>query len=499
MEERVPKAERNLLVAVVAAGLLVLVLYLAHNALHGRAYVERSAYNWPVWYCGAEAIGQHRDPYRVEPLRACEHRVRGKAFEDPWAVIPMPLPGYSLALLWPLLKLPFFLGKTVWIAIVLGALVASAWVTARLTKLWFPAVLLIFAPTIGVLNVVYGGLEPPAILALCIAAFALERNRPVAAGVLCALACIEPHLGFPAAVAVFFLAPRARLAIALSAIVLASMTVALLGWPAVVEWIRGVLPEQSAGEAVLSYHQYSLAHVLYAAGVPIKIAATLGSVSYLAAIAFGTFAASRIRESYGRAAAIVLLPVAISQLGGLYVHSHQITAALPAALLLATLPVRSRWFAVAAVAVLAFPWEFDTRSLEVLACLAVCASILVLARELALSRRLALALVIPVLFVVSWSFVETLPWSNAALAARPDTIGASDLATSAWTKFLLWTPGRTVENARTLLEKIPWWFALLALACAALDKKKSPANRAHESGYSRFSAWNPSRRYRMPL
>jgi hypothetical protein len=125
----------------------------------------------------------------------------------------MPLPGYSLVLMWPLLALPFFTGKVVWIAVVFATFGISAWASARLTLLWFPAVLLIFAPTIGVLNLVYGGLEPIGIAALCVAALAFERNRPSLGGALTVLALIEPHLGAPAVVAAFALIPRSRVAI----------------------------------------------------------------------------------------------------------------------------------------------------------------------------------------------------------------------------------------------------------------------------------------------
>jgi hypothetical protein len=465
------KTERNIVAAVVAAGLIVLVFYFVRDAHPGRGYLDRNAFNWDIWYCGAQAISQHRDPYLVEPIRSCEHFVRGRSFGNnwkTWVVIPMPLPGYSLAILWPLLKLPFLVMKAVWIGLVLAALLATAWFSSRLTRLPFAAVLLIFAPTIGVLNIVYGGLEPIGILALCAGAFALERNRPAVAGTLSVLACIEPHLGLPAAVATFVLVPRSRVAIGLTASVFALATVALLGWPTVLEYVRGVLPEQSSGEAVLSHLQYSLAHVLHLAGVTTKIATTLGSISYLAAIAFGTYAASRIRALYARPAAILLVPVAVSLLGGLYVHNHQITAALPGALLLATLPFRGRWLAVAAAALLAFPWEFATRSLEILACLAVCTSILLLATEIPPARRVMVASVTPVLFALGWSFADALPSGTFALAARPETIAAADLATSAWTKFLLWTPGRAVESASTLLLKVPWWLALLALTLAAI-------------------------------
>jgi hypothetical protein len=219
--------------------------------------------------------------------------------------------------------------------VVFVALGISAWSSGRLTGVWFPAVLLILAPTVGVLNLLYGGLEPIGIAALCAAALAFERNRPSLGGALTVLALIEPHLGVPAVVAAFALIPRSRVAIVAGAAIFALASVALLGWGTVVEYVRAVLPAQSAGEGAISTQQYSLTHLVYLAGVSTKVATTLGSIWYLGAIALGTFAAARIRALFGRASAVVLVPVAISLFGGLYVHNHQIAAALPGALLLA--------------------------------------------------------------------------------------------------------------------------------------------------------------------
>lgn len=460
----------------VAAGLLSLALYLARDGSHGRAFLDRNAYNWNVWYCGAAAVAEKRDPYRVEPLRACEHRVRGTVFKEPWAVVPMPLPGYSLVLLWPLLSLPFLAGKVVWIGLALAALLLSAWCSARLTGLWFPAVVLIFAPTIGLMNLSYGGLEPLGIAALCAAAYALERGRPQLAGWLCVLAMIEPHLGLPAAAAVFLLVPRARVAIAAGAVLLGIATLVPLGWATTVEYVSKVLPSQSAGEAAISVSQYGLAHVLYLAGAPVRVATTLGSLSYLGVIVLGIAAAARLRARFGRSSAIVLVPVAVSLFGGLYVHNHQITAALPGALLLATLPFERRWraLAVAPVALLVFPWQFGTRLLEVVACFAVAAAILALAPELEPRRRLLLAVSLPIAFVLAWSLANALPHNMLALPAHAESIHADDLATTAWTKFLLWKPGRTVEDAATFLLKVPWWLALFGLALIAAHVVRSP-------------------------
>jgi hypothetical protein len=278
---------------------------------------------------------------------------------------------------------------------------------------------------------------------------------------------LEPHVGLPAVAAIFLLVPRSRVAVAATGALFAIVSVALLGWPTVVEYVRDVLPAQSAGEAAISWQQYSLTHLLYLAGIPVKAATTLGSAWYLAAIAFGTYAAAKIRATFGSNAAIVLVPVAISLFGGLYVHNHQITAALPAALLLATLPLRGRRLAVVAVALLAFPWEFVTRSEEVVAAFAVCASVLLLLTDHSIWRRLFDGVSVAVAFAIAWSLVDRIPHSSFALAADPASIRPEDFTTAAWTKFLLWTPGRAVDDAATVFLKAPWWLALLFLTLVA--------------------------------
>jgi hypothetical protein len=447
---------------------LCLAYYFARDIAHRGTFLEHNVYSWHVWYCAAEIVSRHRDPYLVEPLRACEHRLATIGFQS-WAVAPFPLPGYTLALMWPLLKLPFFVGKLAWIGIVFAALCISAWSLSRLTGLWFSTVLLIFAPTIGLLNVEYGGLEPVGIAALCLAAVAFERNRASIGGALTVVAMIEPHLGLPAVVAVFLLIPRARLAIVAGGIVLALASVAVLGWPTVVEYVRVILPAQSGGEAVMSVYQYSLTHVLHVLGAPAKVATTAGSIWYLGTIALGTFAAARIRARYGRASAIALVPVAISLFGGLYVHNHQITAALPGALLLATLPLRGRWLAIAAVALLAFPWQFDTRSQEAAAACGVCAAVFALTPKLPAAIRLATAALASEAFFLFRLLPRVLPHHRFPHAGPPPFIGPSELATVAWTKYLIWFPGRTTESAATLVTKIPWWLALFALTLVTLS------------------------------
>jgi hypothetical protein len=46
---------------------------------------------------------------------------------------------------------------------------------------------------------------------------------------------------------------------------------------------------------------------------------------------------------------------------------------------------------------------------------------------------------------------------------------------------LLWTPGRTVDDAATFLLKIPWWLALFALALLATLVLLQPARAGDRS------------------
>ena len=447
------------------AGLLCLGVYLLRFiAFH--PFFADNVRHYDIWYCGARVIGLHRDPYLVEPLRACEHAIG--AYQRAWIVEPGPLPGYAFALMWPVLALPLGIGKALWVVIALASLGVSAWCSSQLTKLPFIPVLAVFAPVVGMLNIRYGGLEPVAIAALCVAALALERGAPRTAAIFVTLAMIEPHVGLPAFLALAILVPGARPALAAGAVVLGALSVLLLGLGTNIEWLTTILPAQNAAESLFSVFQFGLTHVLYVLGVPARAATWLGSLSYILTIALGIVAAARIRTAYGRAAAIVLVPVATSLFGGVYVHDHQISAALPGALLLATLPFPPAGLAAGAVALLASLWSPDSPLLALSVAFAVGTSILLLAPKLRPGPRLALALLVPLAFAAYWRFDATLVHSRAAETAQPALIRPADPASVGWGYLLRWTPGDTVDDAATLLLKVPWWLGLgLAGAAAA--------------------------------
>lgn len=474
------EAQRRRVTALVAgAALLAFATFFVRSAiLHPAAFLHDNVINYDVWYCGAHVAAGHDDPYLVEPLRRCEHEVEPNiGWSGTWSVTPDPLPGYSFALMWPVLALPYHAGKMFWALLALAGLVIAAWSSARLLELPFWPVLAIFTPAIGMLNVIYGGPEPLAIAALCLAALALERERHSVAAGLASFAMIEPHVGLPAIAALAILVPRSRLALAVGLVVLAVLSLFVVGFGTNIEYVTKILPAQSYGESLISFRQYGLTHILYLLGAPARVAASLGSFSYLLMLALGIFAAARIHASSGRCAAVLLVPVATSLFGGLYLHSHQISAALPGALLLATFGAPYAWAAIAAVVLFAFPWTFDARLQEIGASFAVATSILSLVRTIGFPQRLILAAVVPIVFAAVWYLDLRLPHGKAHQTPQPALIRPSDPAPLAWSYLLRWTPGATVDDAATLLVKIPWWLALggVTLAAAGAARMRRPA------------------------
>ncbi|MBC5811275.1 MAG: hypothetical protein GIW95_10575 [Candidatus Eremiobacteraeota bacterium] len=453
--------------------LLCFAAYLVRYPVLGSGnFLSGNLSNYNVWYCGLQAVKERRDPYLVEPIRTCEQNAEPQIHRKPWSVTPMPLPGYTLALLAPVLLLPYTTGKVLWLLLTLAALAFSAWCLTRLTRLPFAPLLAVMAPALFVLQIMYAGIEPFAVAALCAAALALERNRFTFAVVLAAFAMVEPHVGLPAVLALAILVPRARIALAGSLVALALLSVGMLGLATNVEYVRVVLPAQSAAESLYSFYQFGLTHVLWLLGAPAKVATTLGSLSYVATIALGIAVAARMRSGYGRAAAIVLVPVATSLFGGPYVHNHQIAAALPGALLLAVLDARLAWAAAVAVAMLAFPPLYDVRLQEALACFAVVTAIALLFGKWSWPRRLAFGVALAGALAVTMQLDERLPHAAMHETAQPQLIRADMPASAAWGYLLRWSPGAAVDDARTLVVKLPWWFALLALTVSAADLQR---------------------------
>ncbi len=453
----------------------LLAVVLAMGGLFGKrglvltSNFEQSATT--VWYCAGEAVNEHADPYRVEPLRSCEKRYE-PIRKLPW-VEPAPLPGYALAAFSLMARLPFALARTLWFYLLIAAVVVSAIVLARLTRLPVLLVMLCLGMADGYFNLFYGELPPLAVAVLVVAAALGTSQRYVAAALAASIAMIEPHLGLPACLAMFAWWPGTRRTFIVTAAGLAALSVAAIGIPANIEYVTAVLPAHAASE-IAAQDQYSLSRLLHILGVADAVALKAGSASYLIMTLLGVALARRIASAIGSDALIVLLPPATALLGGPFVHDIQMAAALPAAIILAAStrpPLLLRTFALVA---LVFPWHaWSLANLHgqvgLLEMGAVAAAVLVATRTQPVRIRTCAAVLSVAACVVIGSSIEAVP----RMRVGPPTtimraaISPTDLSSTNWAAFVSRDHAYSTPDVRDVLEKIPLWLGLIALTSMA--------------------------------
>ncbi|HEV3156277.1 MAG TPA: glycosyltransferase 87 family protein [Candidatus Baltobacteraceae bacterium] len=282
------------------------------------------------FYCAGEALRTGHDPYRVEPLRSCEHRLVPGA-QAPWVVEPAPFPGYVLALFVVLSYLPYLNAHIVWIALIIATLTWSTILLADLIAVPTLAIFAAFFPSITILSLYLG--EPTSFLvaALVSAAVLAEARRWSLCACALGVAMVEPHVALPALVALAIGEPRARRAVVGVIAVLGTLSLATTGVSGTLEYFTAALPAQARSEVGAAY-QYSLSTILWFFGVPQGTALALGWLSYIAASAVGIVIALRARGTRLGNALFVLLPTVTAMIGGTFVHIVQISTALPAAL-----------------------------------------------------------------------------------------------------------------------------------------------------------------------
>lgn len=464
---------RRFALIAVPAVLLLGVRLGATAGLHLGTALSTLALDFRVVYCGAEAVRTGHDPYTVEPLRACEHRVGQEPGEPDWAVTPLPLPGYAIALFVPLSLLPFVAAKALWaLSLVLAFALAAACVAAilRAPSLGVAA---IFAPTIGFgINLHYGEPVPLAIGALCAAAYALERGAYRCAVVLAVLASVEPHVALPAILGLALLVPQARAPLAFALLAGAGLSLATLGVGSNLEYFTTLLPTHAQAE-LLARDQFGLSRFLALAGVPARSSLLLGSLCYALTTAYGLIAARRLVATFARPAFAVLFPVAAAMLGGTFVHDVQIAAALPAAVLLAPYSPLAR----VAIALLVVDWTewWRTQAMPAVAAAAGTAAVAFPAERV---RALAWLVAAPAISVVLLLAVARVPDSpvgsasvqRAAMVAAPpgavEALTPNDSASRAWALRIALEPGWKEITARDVADKLPLWFALALLLIA---------------------------------
>ncbi|HKU80921.1 MAG TPA: hypothetical protein VJP76_02035, partial [Candidatus Tumulicola sp.] len=334
--------------ALVACALFVVLSVFALLATH-----RLPPSSFKAFYCAGESLLHGRDPYEVEPLRACEHRIAPGEL-PPYAVEPAPLPGYALAPWAALAALPFEVARAVFAVTLAAALVVTAAAIASIASLDVVAVALALL-AMWYLNLAFGEIPPIAVAGVAFSALMLRRQRPwgVAAGA--AVAAIEPHLALPLWLSLALFVPRVRVPLALTGLGLVLLDLAAGGPRLAWEFATVALPAQAASE-VFAADQFSLTHLAAMAGSVPTLALLAGTLSYALMIALGLIAGCRL--SGGRAPEyLALVPPAFVLVGGTFVHDLQFLAALPLALVWLARSRPPIWPAALAAALLAVSWS----------------------------------------------------------------------------------------------------------------------------------------------
>jgi hypothetical protein len=431
--------------------------------------------DFPAFYCAGKAVVARADPYAVEPLRACEHALPHGSDLPARYVTPAPLPPYALDLFALLAQLPYRVAAWLWFALIAAACAWLALTIARVTRLPSGAVACALLLSAGLGSVVFGQIPPLATLAIALCGAALAVGDDVLAAVLAAAATIEPHVGLPVALALFFFRPATRGWLVASAAGAVELSILAVGLHGTVSYLVTALPAQAHAELVTA-DQFSLSHVLSLIGIPDRVALLGGTASYLFMLLAGLIAASFASRHIGEAA-LAYVPAAVVLLGGTFIHEIQLVAALPAAFLLVSRgsPFAS-WcgrFLVAAIAAVPFVVAGEHSPLvDILALLCATGALVATAPlENVIEFPAALGSFVLAALCVAFPLVAQHVSPPQAFVADP-TPAAAPITGDAgdnWGAYLRSDPRYTALHLDEEAAKIPVWLGLASLLVAAFS------------------------------
>jgi hypothetical protein len=420
--------------------------------------------SFKAFYCAGQVVDRGADPYRVEPLRICEHQIA--PLELPaYAVEPAPFPGYVIDL-WALLaRTAYPKAHLVYLLLSVAALGAIAFSVSELSGIPAVVVLLAFL-SLWFLNISYGEVPPLSVAGIALCAYFLRTRAWWFSAVCAAIAVLEPQLGAPLWLALLLFVPQMRLPLVTVGIALLGADVAMGGPARALAYFSHVIPLQALSE-VHANDQFSLTHVLSFFGMSDALALRIGSLSYVIMLTIGVAVAVRMYRTVGAVEYLALAPPAFVLLGGTFGHDLQFITALPLALVLFA-GNRSGLLALATL-LLCIPWTFgSSRLADVFICLSVAAVFWIYAENKPWLSRVAFAGVS--LFAVVLAIL--LNARSSALPSTPLSAGtqiyATDWAPLDWRIYLQQTPGRTEPSPSALLYKLPTWFAIILLLTSAV-------------------------------
>jgi len=434
-----------------------------------------------VGYCAGAAVDAHRDPYRVEPVRSCEHEHPAPLIaRTPNLVMPWVSPGYDLLPFAVLAHLPFDAAAFVFTLAGLAALIAATVLIARTTTTPLVYVCAALGFSAALPSLALGQTVSFELLAIAATAAALRAGRQSLAGACAAATCIEPHVGLFTCVAVGVLVPGARVALAAAIAALGALAIASTGLPIQVAYVLRDLPLQAAAQVAYP-EQFSLAYALSYAGLPARAALAAGALSTLVLLVLSVGLAWRLRER--NAAFAVYLPAAGALVGGTYVHLTQIALAVPAALLMfnAADSARVRALAASALVLLAVPWPYPATFKQLLPAALLVVGLLVWYVSAGSVRRTLGAAALCWLMLLSIESVPTGPPPIIVVARA----AAGELATIPAAEST--RAPQTPEPLRFAV-KLATWAGLLALLLSAAALARRPLRARGTEGATRRPA-----------
>jgi hypothetical protein len=425
-----------------------------------------------AFYCGGDTLNHGANPFLAEPLGACERIPKpGGLFSlGPNLVMPVPHPGYVLALFMLFAKLPFVPAAIVWTSISLTALALAIVLLRRITGFPPAACFCACALSAGYASLALGQVVPLALAAIVGAGYALSRGNDLAAAGCGALSMIEPHVGLPLCLGLFIWRSKTRIFLIASAMLFAGISIAVLGSANTLAYLHTVLPAHALSE-VPNIKQLSLTYVAHRLGANDELAVRIGDLSYLLMLALGVGLAGALAKRAGEPALIATVPPAFGVLGGPFVHVIEISVAVPAALILAARFPKARLLFASAATVLAIPW---TQCFNLGAIFPVYAALAVgimtydlISRKLSVVVGVSLATI--AYLMALFLMIGPIPSADGALAAHYDP---SALSQASWGLYVRIVAGANVGLYD--LARIPSWIALIALAYGAITIAARP-------------------------
>jgi hypothetical protein len=447
----------------VVATLLALAFTFVKSAPTWRAHPLEA---FVTYYCGGAAVRAGVDPYGVAFVSACEHTAEPNLLPaDVVEPAVLPPPAFSAFALFALL--PYAFAGRLFVVILLAALLGSAACLARVTGLRTAVPLGAFAFLCGFVNLYYGEIVPIVLFGICLAGWALSRERYAVAATGIAIALVEPHVAVPAALAAFAGVPRMRAPLAIVAVIFCALGLSL-GPEGFIHYARDVLPLHAWAE-IPAVDQYSATWIWHWFGGSDAAALRVGSVSSLLGWIAGIFVALRVARRLESPAALVFVPVAFALVVPLFVHDLQLPLAIPAGLLLAR---RGRFPSVAwtGVALAAFPWVPSWLSHANYVLVPIAAAAIAVGAAASTRARVALGASLAFGYVA----IEKLLFHARAIVATsadfaPEPTGADPgLASLSWGRYMRSGPTSRELALGTLGGKLLSFAGPLAVVVAAL-------------------------------